>query len=282
LAGRVCRETRRSFGMRDGRSRSPLCDGGGQGGGLGNSAAAGGRRRVGPRWLCVLVALVACLGAADAVHFQSGTVDFEVMEGTERTVVFTLRTMWLRSYSAGSVFEGSGEDERAIVGDIVDLTGTEPVQLDAGDGSPPYSLKLIVQKASPEEDWIYGASTVIHTYPPSSCVGRFCPAAAFTAVLQGCCRRSVHGAGFSISTRVTFSGHVSVASAGLPVQVCFFSKAQPHLEISLPSRARGPPPNNLASPPPDSRPPVCVCIYIYVARNVLSNLLTFLSLNPKP
>eukprot|EP00285_Hemiselmis_virescens_P006464 CAMPEP_0173401494 /NCGR_PEP_ID=MMETSP1356-20130122/51107_1 /TAXON_ID=77927 ORGANISM="Hemiselmis virescens, Strain PCC157" /NCGR_SAMPLE_ID=MMETSP1356 /ASSEMBLY_ACC=CAM_ASM_000847 /LENGTH=98 /DNA_ID=CAMNT_0014361647 /DNA_START=69 /DNA_END=362 /DNA_ORIENTATION=+ len=96
--------------------------------------------------------------------------------------------MWLRSYSAGSVFAGTGSDQRAVEGDVIDLTGTEPVELDVGDGSTPYSLKLSVQKASQGEDFVYGVSTVMHTYAATG------GSDSFTAVLRGCCRRAQAGA----------------------------------------------------------------------------------------
>jgi hypothetical protein len=42
----------------------------------------------------------------------------------QRTVKFTVKTQWLRSYSQDSVFAGSGADGRAVEGDVVDCAYT--------------------------------------------------------------------------------------------------------------------------------------------------------------
>jgi hypothetical protein len=137
-----------------------------------------------------LFALV--FGLASASHFRFATISWEKGKGNH--VRFTIETAWRRSYDGNvkghglpneyKAGAGSGEDGFPVTGDELEVNGLEWPTFDTGDGHLSY-LTLTVAYYSVEEDWIYGVSTVDHTYLTPSDQGE-----PWVAKFTGCCRLS--------------------------------------------------------------------------------------------
>ena len=147
-------------------------------------------------WLVVLVLSSAGLAAAAGCpgtngHLRFGTISYRQI--SDYTVSFFIETQWRRSYSSENVFAGSGEDGRAISGDVVDVPGVQisaagiagPVVFQTGDGTEhPLFLTVTHHSYNASEDFLHGFSTLQHTYRAPNDGGN-----DWLASLSGCCRQ---------------------------------------------------------------------------------------------
>ncbi|KAJ1481934.1 hypothetical protein T484DRAFT_1805776 [Baffinella frigidus] len=122
-----------------------------------------GRRRWGAAWLGVLVVILGALTPCEARHFRFGAISYERNGGTNE-VTFRIESQWRRSFSTQDVFTGSGEDGRAVTGDVVDIVGVQvtdagearPIVFETGDGGE-YPVALTVTHYSTVEDYVHGS-----------------------------------------------------------------------------------------------------------------------------
>lgn len=140
---------------------------------------------------CFLLALF--LGLASASHFRYASISWEKEEGNK--VVFSIATAWRRSYDGNyktyhtgdnsySKSTGTGFDGYPVTGDEIEVNGLEWPIFDTGDDTITY-LTFKVVAYSTAEDWMYGHTTVEHTYKTPSNKG-----SDWIARFSGCCRLS--------------------------------------------------------------------------------------------
>jgi len=133
------------------------------------------------------------LGLASASHFRYASISWEKHEGNE--VVFSIATAWRRSYDGNykayhtndnsySKSTGTGFDGYPVTGDEIEVNGLEWPIFDTGDDTITY-LSFKVVAYSTAEDWMYGHTTVRHTYKTPSNRG-----SPWVARFSGCCRLS--------------------------------------------------------------------------------------------
>ena len=148
--------------------------------------------------LSALAALSVCVGFASAApcpgtngHLRFGSISYRQVSGY--TVSFKIETQWRRSFSSENVFAGSGEDGRAVSGDVVDVPGVQisaagvagPVVFQTGDGTQrPLFLTVTHHSLNNSADFLHGYSMVEHTYRAPNDGGN-----DWLASLSGCCRQ---------------------------------------------------------------------------------------------
>jgi len=109
--------------------------------------------------------------------------------------VFSIATAWRRSYDGNykafhtdqnsySKSTGTGYDGYPVTGDEIEVNGLEWPIFDTGDDTITY-LSFKVVAYSTAEDWMYGHTTVKHTYKTPSNRG-----SPWLARFSGCCRLS--------------------------------------------------------------------------------------------
>lgn len=180
--------------------------------------------------LFALVALSVCAGLTGAApcpgtngHLRFGSISYRQVSGY--TVSFKIETQWRRSYSSENVFAGSGEDGRAVTGDVVDVPGVQisaagvagPVVFQTGDGTQhPLFLTVTHHSLNNSEDFLHGYSMVQHTYRAPNDGGN-----DWLASLSGCCRQyGPEFREFQITARVNLAlDGESLRAKALPVLV---------------------------------------------------------------
>ena len=156
-------------------------------------------------------------------HLRFGSISYRQVSGY--TVNFLIETQWRRSYSSENVFSGTGEDGRAVSGDIVDVPGVQisaagvagPVVFQTGDGTQhPLFLTVTHHSYNMSEDFLHGYSTLQHTYRAPNDGGN-----DWLASLSGCCRQyGPEFREFQITARVNLAHDgESLRAKALPVLV---------------------------------------------------------------
>ena len=156
-------------------------------------------------------------------HLRFGSISYRRVSGY--TVDFFIETQWRRSYSSENVFAGTGEDGRAVSGDVVDVPGVQisaagvagPVVFQTGDGTQhPLFLTVTHHSYNTSEDFLHGYSTLQHTYRAPNDGGN-----DWLASLSGCCRQyGPEFREFQITARVNLAlDGESLRAKALPVLV---------------------------------------------------------------
>eukprot|EP00290_Baffinella_frigidus_P020544 CAMPEP_0180194248 /NCGR_PEP_ID=MMETSP0987-20121128/2942_1 /TAXON_ID=697907 /ORGANISM="non described non described, Strain CCMP2293" /LENGTH=614 /DNA_ID=CAMNT_0022148989 /DNA_START=32 /DNA_END=1877 /DNA_ORIENTATION=- len=139
------------------------------------------------------------------------------------------------------VFTGSGEDGRAVTGDVVDIVGVQvtdagearPIVFETGDGGE-YPVALTVTHYSTVEDYVHGFSEITHTYQQLNDGGN-----DWIASLRGCCRQyGEANAKFRVTLRVNLAyDPQALMPKGLPVLPVIYDAAIQ--QVLLPANTDG-------------------------------------------
>lgn len=174
-----------------------------------------------------------CLLCAGS-ELRYGTVRYEHLGGN--TVRFIIETQWRR----GMAFPGTGQDNLAMQGDVVEVVGDArspvgPVMFETGDGQR-YHITMTVTESSASEDFVHGYTRITHSYTSATNGAR-----PWSAALKGCCRQG-SGTTFELTTKLDLSipaGAGSPAHKALPMVTVGKHPDMPSAVVAVPVSTPG-------------------------------------------
>jgi len=95
-------------------------------------------------------------------NFRAGAMSWRQLQGNE--IELRLQSEWRRSFTGYTGNFSLNETTRAVIGDVVEISGQETPYIFWGDGT--FSvIRLIVDTYSVDEDWMRGTTILTHDYP---------------------------------------------------------------------------------------------------------------------